>query len=32
MAIVPEAAGACQDGKTTLQATGLNHIALDAAD
>jgi catechol 2,3-dioxygenase-like lactoylglutathione lyase family enzyme len=32
MAIVPEAAQASQDGKPTLQAKGLNHIALNVRD
>jgi catechol 2,3-dioxygenase-like lactoylglutathione lyase family enzyme len=32
MAIIPDAARASQDGKTTIQATGLNHIALNVRD
>ncbi len=32
MAVLPDATRAGQDGKTTLQATGLNHIALNVRD
>jgi catechol 2,3-dioxygenase-like lactoylglutathione lyase family enzyme len=32
MAIIPDAVRAGEDGKTTLQATGLNHIALIVRD
>ncbi len=32
MAVLPDVARASQDGKTTLQATGLNHIALNVRD
>lgn len=32
MAVIPDAARAGEDGKATLQATGLNHIALNVRD
>ena len=32
MAVIPDAAQADQDEKTTLQAKGLNHIALNVRD